>query len=294
MTALQEGYIDYAGYKTYYKIVGELKDGMLPLVMLHGGPGSTHYYLEPYELMAQSYGRQLIFYDQIGCGHSSIPHQDDSFYSYELWEDELDVVREALGLGEIHLFGHSWGGMLAMMYTLRNDAGIKSLTVAASPANISTWLLEAKRLVGYLPQDMQDALWEAERTQHYDAPEAQAAYEEYYMRHVTGEYPPYSPCIQKSFDMTGECYMVMQGASEFVVTGKMRDFDVTADLPQLKVPTLLLSGTADEATPLVMKESFDRIPNCEWALISGGAHMGHVQYTKEYCEALENFLRKHE
>ena len=178
MSKVIEGEIPYKGYKTYYKIVGEDKSGRPPLVMLHGGPGSTHFYLEPYELMAERYGRQVVFYDQIGCGLSAIPHQDDDFYSYELWMDELDVVREALGLDRIHLFGHSWGGMLAMMYALRCSDGLQSLIVAASPANINTWLLEARRLVDYLPADMQAALWKAEETGSYDDPAAQEASDE--------------------------------------------------------------------------------------------------------------------
>lgn len=293
MAKVEEGFIPYKGFRTYYRIVGEQHEGKLPLVMLHGGPGSTHFYLEPYEALCDLYGRQLVFYDQIGCGLSPIPHQDDDFYTYELWEDELDVVRAALGLDRIHLFGHSWGGQLAMMYALRDDAGIESLIVAASPSNLSTWALEARRLVGYLPQDMQDALWEAERTQNYESPDAVRAYNEYYRRHVTGEYP-FPECVQKSFDMTGECYGVMQGPSEFVVTGKMKDFDVTAQLGDLRIPTLLLSGTADEATALVMKESFDLISGCEWALIPGGTHMGHVQYPREYIDAVARFVEKRE
>ena len=292
---IKEGTVDYQGFKTYYKIVGEPREGTLPLVMLHGGPGSTHFYLEPYEAMADRYGRQLVLYDQIGCGLSAIPHQDDDFYTYELWMDELDAVREALGLEHIHLFGHSWGGMLAMKYALRNDEGLASMIVAASPAKIDTWLLEARRLVGYLPQEMQDALWEAEANgAAYDTPAAQAAFDEYYRRHVTGSARPWPECIQKSFDMTGECYGVMQGASEFVVTGKMKDYDVTGELPQLGVPTLLLSGTADEATALVMKDALDTIPRCSWALIPGGAHMGHVQYPSEYAAAVEEFIEQHE
>lgn len=293
MARIVEGTIPYKGYETYYKIVGEPQPGKLPLVLLHGGPGSTHFYLEPYEAMADAYGRQLVFYDQIGCGNSTIPHQDDDFYNYELWMDELDVVRDALGLDHIHLFGHSWGGQLAMLYALRDQRGIESMVVAASPSNIATWVLEARRLVGYLPPEMQEALWRAEDSGQYDAPDAQAAYNEYYRRHVTGEYP-YPPCIQKAFDLTGECYGVMQGPSEFVVTGKMRDYNVTDRLHELEMPVLLLSGTADEATALVIKDSLDNIRNCEWALIPGGAHMGHVQYPDEYIRAVAEFVGKHD
>ena len=107
MAEIRETYIDYHGFKTYCKIVGENQPGKKTLLMLHGGPGATHNYLLPYAEMADRYGRQIVFYDQIGCGKSNIPHQDDSFYHYDLWVNEFYAVREALGLDDIHLFGNS-------------------------------------------------------------------------------------------------------------------------------------------------------------------------------------------
>ncbi|EJU33409.1 MAG: proline iminopeptidase-family hydrolase [Slackia sp.] len=295
MAEMRSGYVDYRGFKTYYEIYGECRPGKKPLLILHGGPGDTHLYLLNYRDMADLYGRQIIFYDQIGCGKSNIPHQDDDFYGYDLWIDEFYTMRDALGLDDFHLFGNSWGGMLAMMCACKDDAGIRSMVINGSPVNIATWLSEANRLIEYMPKDMQEAIAEAERTGDYDTPAAKAAYMEYYRRHVVGV-EPWPDYVQEAFseENVGECYMVMQGASEFVVTGKMRDFDIREDVKNIKVPTMMLSGTNDEASPLVVKEGYDLIPNCEWTLIQGAAHVGNATHGKEYMAAVEEFISRHE
>ncbi len=209
MAEMRSGYVDYRGFKTYYEIYGECRPGKKPLLILHGGPGDTHLYLLNYRDMADLYGRQIIFYDQIGCGKSNIPHQDDDFYGYDLWIDEFYTMRDALGLDDFHLFGNSWGGMLAMMCACKDDAGIRSMVINGSPVNIATWLSEANRLIEYMPKDMQEAIAEAERTGDYDTPAAKAAYMEYYRRHVVGV-EPWPDYVQEAFseENVGECYMV--------------------------------------------------------------------------------------
>jgi len=107
----REGYIEVPGGRVWYRSVGE---GGTPLLCLHGGPGFTHYYLEPLEVLADR--RQVIFYDQLGCGRSDRP-EDVSLWTVDRFVEELAQVREALGLSRLHLFGSSWGGMLAMQYT---------------------------------------------------------------------------------------------------------------------------------------------------------------------------------
>lgn len=295
MAEMKSGYVDYLGYKTYYEIYGEANGTKKPLLILHGGPGDTHLYLDNYKEMADKYDRQIIFYDQIGCGKSKIPHQEDDFYTYDLWINEFYTVREALGLDDIHLFGNSWGGMLAMMCMIKDDTGVRSMVVNGSPVNIATWLSEANRLIEYMPEEMQKAIAEAEATGNYETPEAQAAYMEYYRRHVVGcdPWPDYVK-LALSEDNVGECYYVMQGASEFVVTGKMKDFDIREDLHKIKVPTLMLSGTNDEATPLVVKEGYDLIPNCSWDLIQGAAHIGNATHGDEYMASVERFISQYD
>lgn len=295
MANIREEYVDYHGFKTYCKIVGENAPGKKTLLVLHGGPGDCHNYLLPYADMADKYGRQVVFYDQIGCGKSSIPHQEDDFYTYDLWVNEFYAVREALGLNDIHLFGNSWGGMLGMLCMIKDDRGVNSFVINSSPVCIATWLSEVNRLVGYLPKPMQEAIAEANRTGNYDTPQAQEASDEYYKRHVVGlyekDYPDY---VKDSFDAAGECFMVMQGASEFVVTGKMKDWDIREEVKNIKVPCMAMSGTDDEGTPFSIKEGVDLIPGCEWTLIQGAPHLVNVTHRDESLAAVENFISRFE
>jgi len=288
---IQEGTIPFKGYETYYRIVGECLDGKLPLLALHGGPGCAHDYLESLDGIAE-YGRAVYYYDQLGCGKSVTPSMPD-FWSAELWEEEIDVVRSALGLTRIHLLGQSWGGMLSMQYATHHPQGIASMIVASSPASIPLWLKEANRLRGYLPSDMQRALIQADEDGDYSRPEVVEASKEYYRRHVC-KLDPYPDYVTRSFDQMGEPYFVMQGASEFVVTGKLKDWDITDDLHTITIPTLVTSGNEDEATPLISKAIVDRIPDCEWVLIDGGTHLCHVEYKDEYNRIAEGFMARHE
>ena len=295
MAEIKEVYVDYAGFKTYCKIVGECQPGKKPLLILHGGPGDCHNYLLEYAEMADRYGRQVIFYDQIGCGKSKIPHQEDDFYTYDLWVNEFYTVRKALGLDDIHLFGNSWGGMLGMLCMMKDDTGVNSFVINSSPVRIQSWLDAANHLIGFLPLEMQNALAEAERTGDYGTVQARAAFDEYYKRHVCGFYEKdYSQNLKDSFANVGECYMIMQGASEFVVTGKMRDWDIREGVKNIKVPCMALSGTDDEGTPWVIKEGVDLIPNCEWTLIQGAPHIANATHPDECMEAVENFISRFE
>ena len=294
MAEIKEGYIPFRGYKTYYRIVGVCQEGKLPLLALHGGPGCAHDYLESLDAIADKYGRQVIYYDQCGCGKSRIPEGNADFYSYESYMDELDTVRKALGLKKVHLLGQSWGGMLEMVYvTKRPYEWVASMTVASSPASAAIWVKEANRLRSYLPEDMQKALIQADKDGDYSRPEVVKASAEYYRRHVC-KLDPYPDFVSRSFDQMGEDYFVMQGASEFVITGKMKDYDVTEGLPHVKLPTLVTSGQLDEATPLIAKQVTDLIPGAKWELIEGGTHLCHVEYPELFNSIVEKFLETHE
>ena len=149
-----EGHIPYAGGETWYRIVGDGEEpGKLPLLCLHGGPGAPHDYLEPLEQLATT-GRRVVFYDQIGCGRSWVEKPAD-FWTVELFVAEVQAVRDALGLDRTHLFGSSWGGMLAMEYALTQPAGLASLVLSSSPASIPLWEEETGRLRRELPDEAQ-------------------------------------------------------------------------------------------------------------------------------------------
>ncbi|MBL8130016.1 MAG: alpha/beta fold hydrolase, partial [Chloroflexia bacterium] len=109
-----EGKIPFKGYETWYRIYGDGEaPGKLPLLCLHGGPGAAHDYLESLAAMAHL-GRRVIFYDQLGCSRSAIPESRPEMWTVDLYVEEVNAVRAALGLDHVHVLGQSWGGMLAM------------------------------------------------------------------------------------------------------------------------------------------------------------------------------------
>src|SRR4051795_9945447 len=162
-----EGYVDYRGYRTWYRVIGDHRSGAVPLLALHGGPGSTHHYFTPLERLADE--RPVVLYDQIGCGSSDRPR--DLEWSGEVFREELDAVRAQGGLERIHLLGTSWGGMLAVEHVLSGAQGIASLILSSTLASIDQWAEEQLVLRAALPADVVDALDRHERAGTYDESE---------------------------------------------------------------------------------------------------------------------------
>src|SRR2546427_12828882 len=137
-----EGYVDFRAYRTWYRVVGERESGTVPLLALHGGPGSTHNYFAPLEQLADE--RAVVVYDQIGCGKSDRP--TDVEWSVELFRDEVAAVRAQLALERIHLLGTSWGGMLALEHVLSSAEGIVGLILSSTLASVDQWAAEQVKL----------------------------------------------------------------------------------------------------------------------------------------------------
>ncbi len=291
--AVREGLIPFHGYHVWYRIVGDHDDpGKLPLLCLHGGPGATHDYLEPLEPITAT-GRRVVFYDQLGGGKSDHPH-DPQLWTVSLFVDELGTVRQALGLDHVHILGQSWGGMLAMEYALTQPRGLASLILADAPASMPQWVSEANRLRAELPADVQQNLLKHERAGSTEDPEYQRASGEYYHRYLyRGDSMP--DYLQRSLDsMTKypEVYNVMNGPSEFFVTGVLKDWDITQRLGEIHVPTLVVGGRFDEATPEITATVHRGIPGSEYVIFEHSAHMPHVEEAEQFRQVLTDFLNR--
>jgi len=287
----KEGFVSFKGYQVWYRIVGDHEEpGKWPLLCLHGGPGAPHDYLEPLEAMATS-GRRVIFYDQLGAGNSDHPH-DPSLWTVSFFVEELGVVREALGLERVHILGQSWGGMLGMEYALTQPQGLISLVVADSPASMAQWVAEANRLRAELPPEVQETLLRHESAGTTDDPAYQEAMLVFYRRHVC-RLDPWPECVNRAFDKLlkdPEVYYTMNGPSEFHVIGVIKDWDIVARLGEIQIPTLVISGRYDEATPVIAETVHRGIPRSEWVLFENSAHMPHVEETERYLQVLTSFL----
>jgi len=293
---ITEGYIPFKGYKTWYKIVGEKEEpGKLPLLLLHGGPGACHDYLWSLAAMADT-GRRVIFYDQLGCGLSQIGESKPDMWTVDLYVEEVDAVRKALGLDKIHLLGQSWGGMLAMEYMIRQPEGVASVTIASSPASMIQWVEEANKLRQELPPEINATLLKHEAAGTTSDPEYLTAMTEFYNRHVC-RVVPNPDYVQRSFAKLGEnpeVYNTMNGPSEFFVVGTLKNWDVIPQLGKIKAPTLVTSGKYDEATPVIAETVHKGISGSEWVLFENSSHMAHVEEADRYLQVLSAFISRHE
>jgi L-proline amide hydrolase len=288
-----EGFVPFRGYKTWYRIAGDLNSvpsGKFPILMLHGGPGVCHDYLESLQPFAST-GRPVIFYDQLGCGNSDRP-DDPSMWTVDLFLDELRTVREVLGLDSVHLLGQSWGGMLGMEYALTQPKGVVSLTIASSPASMTLWVEEANRLRAELPPEVQATLLKHEQAGTTDDPEYERAMKVFYDRHVC-RVVPNPDYVANTFAKTGkQVYETMNGRSEFHVIGTLKNWDIRERLGEISIRCLMTSGRYDECTPMQAEIVKNGIPGCEWVLFEESSHMPHVEEQERYLKVLDDFLTR--
>lgn len=291
---VEEGYMPFMGYKTYYRIVGEPRDNQAPLLLMHGGPGSTHNYFEILDKMAVN-GRQLIMYDQIGCGHSSMP-DDDSLWTKETWVKELQALREYLHLDRVHLLGQSWGGMLGIIYLCDyHPEGVLSMVLASTLPSASLWSQEQHRMIKFLDHDDQVAIAQAEASGNYDEIRYLAANDRYMEQHAAAIPDDSSPePLRRKKNSGTASYVAGWGPNEYNPLGTLHDYEYVDQLKNIKVPTLITSGTNDLCTPLVAKTMFDQIPNSKWELFAHSRHMAFVEETDKYISVLSHFLAIHE
>jgi proline iminopeptidase len=280
----QEGFIEVPGGRVWYRAVG---DGGTPLLCLHGGPGFTHYYLEPLEALASR--RQVIFYDQLGCGRSDRP-EDPALWTVDRFVEELAQVRAALALDRLHLFGSSWGGMLAMQYVLDRRPELESLILCGSPASMIRWVEDCAELLAAQPAEVRQVISEHEEAGFTACPEYQAAILGFYREHVC-RLTPWPAGLERSFAEAGYAvYNQMNGPSEFTVTGTLKTWDVMDRLGEIGVPTLLVGGRYDECRPAHLEEMHRRISGSELAIIEDASHLCFAEQPQEFTALLNSFL----
>jgi proline iminopeptidase len=287
MPSVTEGYVDFRGYGTWYRVAGELGSGVTPLLALHGGPGSTHHYFEPLEGLAGE--RPVVLYDQIGCGGSDRP--TDIEWSVAVFREEVDEVRAQLGLDRIHLLGTSWGGMLALEHVLSGAEGIVGLILSSTLASVDQWATEQLKLRAALPDEVVDVLDRHDRAGTYDDPEYEQAMEAYFDRHF---YRGPKPCAELERMNAGKAvdvYRAMQGPNEWTVTGAIGGWDVRDRLGEIDVPTLVIRGRHDMSTDPISAALVNGIKGAREVVLENSSHTPVLEETDKYLEAIGGFMR---
>jgi L-proline amide hydrolase len=278
--AIVEGYAPFGEHRTWYRVIGDLRNGRLPVVVVHGGPGCTHDYVDAFRDLAET-GRAVVHYDQLGNGRSThLRGRGADFWTVGLFLDEMDNLLRHLGIADRYaLIGQSWGGMLSSEHAVRRPAGLKALVIADSPANMRTWVAEASRLRRDLPADVQATLSAHEAAGTLTDPAYLAASRAFYDRHVC-RVTPWPPEVARTFAAMDEdptVYHSMNGPTEFHVIGTLKDWTIEDRLDRIAVPTLVMSGRHDEATALVVEPYVTRIPDVRWRVFEDSSHMPHVE-----------------
>jgi proline iminopeptidase len=279
-----EGLVSVPGGKIYYARMG---DGPgIPLIVIHGGPGSGSYGLKPFAALGNE--RPVIRYDQLGAGKADHP-TDTTLFTVDRAVQELQALRDSLGLTEVHLLGQSWGAMLLQAYMGTNPSGVKSVIFLSPLVTTAQWEQDADSLIKTLPDSMQQAIATHEANHTTDSPAYQAAVLAYYRQFL----------YRKPLDIPGAdtssqgdlVYSYMWGPSEFTATGTLKRFDGTEWLKGIRVPALFLAGEFDEATPGSTERFSKLVPGALFQVIPGSGHVSQNDNPEFLLGAVRDFLR---
>lgn len=282
-----EGYLELPDGRIWWRREGT--GSGLPILLLHGGPGAASYYLEPFaERLAQH--RPVIIFDQLGCGRSDQP-DDPSLWTLDRACQEVDLVRAALGLGDCHLLGQSWGGWLAIEYLCRGTTGIERVVLASTSASMRQFGEESLRLIRALPPAISDTILTLSAARRYDDPAFVAASMEFYRRHVCRLDPWPEAMILTADELDGnQVYLTMNGPNEFTLVGTLSDWDRSADLARITQPALITCGRYDEITPTCSETILAGIPDGRMVVFEESSHCAHLEETALYTATVEEFL----
>jgi len=268
----------------------------IKILVLAGGPGLPHDYLEVFESFFPKEGFELIYYDELGCGNSDHP-EDPSLFNMNRSVEEVEQVREALHLDKdnFYLYGHSWGGALAMEYAIKYQKNLKALIVS----NMCSSGKEFNRYVRTvlfktLPRKVQDSLINLEAKGDMDNPKyselvMEHFYERYICRMPVNEWP--EPLARAFGKMNKSYYLAMQGHSEFGFTGKLKDWDISMKLPQITVPTLTIGAKYDEMDPSHMRWMSNQVQNGSYLYAEQGSHLSMYDDQQFYMKGIIAFIK---
>ncbi|HEX6604854.1 MAG TPA: proline iminopeptidase-family hydrolase [Sphingomicrobium sp.] len=268
----------------------------LKLLLLHGGPGATHEYLEAFDSFLPKEGVEYYYYDQLGSGNSDAPNDDD-LWTIPRFVSEVDQVRQAIGgtRDNFCLYGQSWGGLLAIEYALAHQDQLKCLVISNMMASIPAYNDYANRVLK--PQMDPASLKLVEQLEAQgktDDPRYMGVlvpqfYEKHILRRPAAEWPD---GVNRGFaHINRHLYTLMQGPSELGASGRTANWDRFADLKRINVPTLVMSGKYDTMDPAYMARMAKQLPHGELAA-TNGSHMALYDDQQAYFAKLTAFLRK--
>lgn len=275
------------GFNVWTRKVG---NSSIKLLLLHGGPGMTHEYLESFQDYLPDQGIEIYFYDQLGSYFSDQP-DDPSLWNVDRFREEVEEVRQKLGLDEFYLLGSSWGGFLAIEYAVKYQSHLKGLILSNTTASIAAYSKYINELRDKLPADVIDKLDEYERNEDYSNPEYEALLDEHLNNKYICRLDPWPDAAKRGFgNINPQVYETLHGPNEFLVTGNYKDWNRWNDLENINVPTLVLGSRYDSMSMSDQEEMNRRIPNSKLAICENGSHLAMWDDADNYFSYLKEFI----
>ncbi len=259
---------------------------------LNGGPGLPCDYLRDSHSCLVDQGYRVVAFDQLGTGASDRP-TDPALWTISRYVEETETVRKALGLGRVHLLGHSWGGWLAIDYALAYPEALKTLVLEDTAADLPHLAAELGRLRSALGPETVAMMIAHEADGTLDHPEYQAAITLLNYRHVCRLKKWPAPLDRSLNDWNMGPYGTMQGPNEFLYVGNLKDWDRTGDLHRITVPVLITTGLHDEITPACAAQMKRGMPQAELHVFPNSSHMPFYEEPHIYYPLLRDFLERH-
>ncbi|MGB3165694.1 MAG: proline iminopeptidase-family hydrolase [Alteraurantiacibacter sp.] len=265
------------GGDVWVRVNGDLTAEALPAVFVHGGPGGTHMGFARMTALADE--RAVILYDQLDSGMSDHPN-DPANWRVQRFVEELEAIRQALGIERWHVVGHSWGSALALEYAARYPEHTASAVLAGTFISTPHWILGTNLLIRELPDDVQADIIACEGAapppQSVCGPATSAFYREFNGRADRAPSPPQAAAYRQRYNgrgFNGELYNAMWGPSEFSARGSLVTYDATPLLARVDGTRILFAiGQYDEARIDTVQDFLTLAPGAEFAVVPGGSH----------------------
>jgi proline iminopeptidase len=283
-------------FKVWTKRVGN--NPRIKLLLLHGGPGVTHEYFEAFDSYLPAEGIEYYYYDQLGSYYSDQPEMSDDMLALPRFVDEVEQVRQALGLDkeDFYLFGQSWGGILAIEYALQHQDHLKGLIISNMMASIPQYNeYAAKVLMPAMDQKVLAEVKQLEATGKYEDPHYMELlipnhYQQHILRLPADQWP--DPVNRAFKHLNPKVYIPMQGPSELGASGKLANWDRTADLKNITVPTLTIGARYDTMDPKHMEWMSQQMPRGHYLYCPNGSHLANYDDQQTYMAGLARFIKE--
>ena len=279
-------------FKVWTKRIGN--NPRIKVLLLHGGPASTHQYMECFESFFPKEGIEFYEYDQLGCGNSDKP-ADTSLWVLDRFVEEVEQVRQAIGADStnFYILGNSWGGILGMQYALKYQNNMKSLIVANMMASCPEYGKYAEEVLAkQMDPKVLAEIRAIEAKGDFNNPRyMELLMPNFYNEHLCRLNPWPEPLARAFNDGNQTIYVMMQGPSEFGIGGNLANWDIKNRLKEIRIPTLMIGAKHDTMDPKAMEEQSKLVQHGRYLYCPNGSHLSMWDDQQVFMNGVITFIR---